>query len=80
MDLNAINEALESAENVTVTLASLSGTRDLTAEVGMTVREFKSLNNLSSAKLVDGQGNILRDTDVISENMSLFVSASKQNG
>lgn len=81
MDINAINDALNALkDDVTISVASLAGTQSYTIEEGTTVREFKAANGLRSSKLVTAEGVILKDSDVLTSDMSVFVSASKKNG
>lgn len=78
---NSLNEE-EQPEVVTVELISLAGIQEVEVTAGQTVAEFKTANGLSSTdKVVDEETNIILPNNfVIEEDMSLVVSASKQNG
>ena len=87
MDINAINSSLNTNNAATsapasikVTLVSLGGVQDYDLTSGITVREFKSRNNLTDMKIVTADGTALSDTDTISGDVQLFVSTPKKNG
>lgn len=85
MDFDAISEALntpevEEEEQVTVQVVSFAGQRKLEVTAGTTISELKEEYDLDGVKLVTEEGVILRDTDVIEEDMVLITSASKENG
>ena len=65
---------------ITLTLTTFGGVKEIKAIQGQTVEEVKRANGLTSSKLVTEAGVILQDSDVLREDASLFISASKQNG
>ena len=65
---------------IEVELITLSGVQAVKATEGMTVKEFKEANNLVGTKIIDGDSNLLRDTDTIEEGMQLYISTPKKNG
>lgn len=74
------NGAEATPENVEISLVTLAGVRNYTVVEGTTVAEFKRANDLAGSKLSDEDGNLLRDTDILEEDMEIFVSAAKKNG
>lgn len=79
-DFERIDESLNRPNDVKVTLVTLSGVNTTEVRHGMTVSEFKAQQGLCGAKLVDEDGNALANTDVITSNMSLYISTPKKNG
>lgn len=81
-DFDAINEALNSEERQTidVKIVRLGGQDVQTIEAGMTVADFKAKYGLEGTKLVSAEGDILRNSDVLREDMKVFVSTPKKNG
>ena len=65
---------------VEVELLTLSGISLKKILEGTTVREFKEANGLINSKLINAETRtILGDNEVLSDGMTLTVSAAKQN-
>ena len=81
-DFNAINENLNSVESSTVqvNLVTLGGVSTSEVTYGMTISEFKTRNGLGYAKISNAEGDILSGSDVITEDMELYISTPKKNG
>lgn len=81
-DFNAINENLNSVESSTVqvNLVTLGGVSTSEVTYGMTISEFKTRNGLGDAKIANAEGDILSGSDIITEDMELYISTPKKNG
>jgi hypothetical protein len=81
-DFNAINENLNSTTpaTVSVNLVTLGGVNQLTVSYGQTIAEFKRANALGDAKVANGNGEILSDSAIITEDTELYISTPKRNG
>lgn len=81
-DFNAISENLNSTApaTVNVNLVTLGGVNQLTVRYGQTIAEFKRANSLSDAKVANGNGEILSDSAIITEDTELYISTPKRNG
>jgi len=66
--------------NVTVELVSLSEVKEIVIAKDTTIGQFKSDNELDNVKITDTDGVLLEDTDTITANTTLYISASKRNG
>lgn len=73
-------DAFNEPETVQVEIVTLSGVRTVEATDGMTVKEFKEANGLAGTKIIDENSNLLRDNDIITSGMQLYVSTPKKNG
>ena len=69
----------EEQEVVAVEVVTLAGKTDFEVVAGTTVAEFKTANGLTGS-IADGDGTVLANSDVIEDDMTLFVVAAKQNG
>lgn len=69
----------EEQEVVAVEVVTLAGKTDFEVVAGTTVAEFKTANGLIGS-IADGDGTVLANSDVIEDDMTLFVVAAKQNG
>lgn len=74
-NFDALNDATFDVELIT-----LQEVKKVEVREGMTIKEFKSLNGISSATLIDEDSNRLRDNDVLEEGMQIYVSTPKKNG
>ena len=82
INFDAVSNALESANASTCSVNLISFASNETVEVveGITVSDLKEKFNLSSSvKLVDNEGNILSNSDTITEDCVLFASKPKEN-
>lgn len=75
IDMNVFEQ-----NDVKVEVITLSGSKEYQVTENTTVRDFKRDNNLQGAVIVDADGDVLRDTDTITEDIQVFVSAPKKNG
>ena len=75
MDFDALNQ-----NEVTVEIVTLAGIEKVTAEEGMSIKDFKAQNNLVGTKLIDENSDVLRDSDTVREGMQIFLSTPKKNG
>lgn len=78
-----IQNALENEQEkdtVSVELVTLSGVKTIEVEEGMTIKEFKKMNGLTDVKIVDADGDVLTNNDVIDFDTQLFISTPKKNG
>lgn len=75
IDMNVFEQ-----NDVKVEVITLSGSKEYQVTENTTVKEFKRLNNLQGVVIVDADGDVLRDTDTITEDIQVFVSAPKKNG
>ena len=75
MDFDALNQ-----NEVTVEIVTLAGIEKVTAEEGMSIKEFKEKNSLVGTKLIDENSEVLRDSDTVREGMQIFLSTPKKNG
>lgn len=67
-------------ETFNVELITLQEVKKVEVREGMTIKEFKSLNGISNATLIDEDSNRLRDNDTLEEGMQIYVSTPKKNG
>lgn len=81
-DFNAINENLNATTpaTVSVNLVTLGGVNQLTVSYGQTIADFKRANSLGDAKVANGNGEILSDSAIITEDTELYISTPKRNG
>lgn len=78
-----IQDALENQQEkdtVNVELITLSGVKTIEVEEGMTIKEFKEMNGLIDVKIVNDDGDVLTNNDIIDEDTQLFISTPKKNG
>lgn len=75
IDMNVFEQ-----NDVKVEVITLSGSKEYQVTENTTVRDFKRDNNLQGVVIVDADGDVLRDTDTITEDIQVFVSAPKKNG
>lgn len=80
MSFENINNSLNAADTVKVSIVTLAGVNTVEVAEGMTIADFKTRNNLEGTKIVDKDGDALSASDVITEDMELFVSTPKKNG
>ena len=66
--------------NVTVELVSLSEVKEIVIAKDTTIGQFKNDNELVNVKITDKDGVLLDDSDTITADTTLYVSASKRNG
>lgn len=78
----AINDALNGQEprQISVSVVSLSGVDTYTAKEGISVESFKASHGLQGCKIVDTDGNVLMNSDTLSNDIELFISTPKKNG
>ena len=84
-DFNAINSALQAVEvtptpEVNLQVVTLAGTKTLIIVSGSTVKQIKEDNEMEAVKFVTEDGIILTNTDIITSDMTVYISASKENG
>ncbi len=86
VDFREINESLENSEErdaedlVKVELITLSGLQEYEVEEGMTIKEFKEKHNLNEVKIVNEDGDVMRNNDIIECDSQFFISTPKKNG
>lgn len=76
---NALN-ALNAPSNIRVSIVSLAGVTPKECAAGTTIASFKAANGLAGMKIVNNQGRIMGDTDVLTDGLELYISTPKQNG
>ena len=67
-------------EELEVEIVTFSGRQTKKVLEGTTVGDFKAANGLTGNTIVDEDSNILRDDDVIEEDMQVYISQPKKNG
>ena len=86
VDFREINESLENSgereaeDLVKVELITLSGLQEYEVEEGMTIKEFKEKHNLNEVKIVNEDGDVMRNNDIIECDSQFFISTPKKNG
>lgn len=86
VDFREINDSLENAEEkdptdvLKVELITLSGLQEYEVEEGMTIKEFKEKHNLNDVKMVNEDGDVMRNNDIIECDSQFFISTPKKNG
>lgn len=66
--------------SIQVEVVTLSGTNTYDVEEGTTVGAFKESNGLKGYKVVSGDNVVLRDSDVLEQDIQLIISSPKKNG
>lgn len=77
---NIQDELENETSTVNVEVITLGGVETHEIEEGMTVADFKQAYGFNGMKLVDNDGDVMNNNDVIENDMQLFVSAPKKNG
>lgn len=79
---NPVMEEEEQEESLfEVELVTLSGVKKHEVREGQTIAEFKDAMGLArNTKVVDEDGDVLRNEDIIDNDMTLYISAPKKNG
>ena len=68
------------SNQIDINVVTLGGVNPIKIESGSTVSTLRYVANLSSSvKVVTEDGNILKDSDMIVDSCSLFISVPKQN-
>lgn len=82
VDFRNIQDNLEndSVGTVNVEVITLGGVENHEIQEGMTVAQFKEQYGFNGMKLVDNDGDVMNNNDVIEGDIQLFVSAPKKNG
>ena len=85
VDFNRVNDALENgvedeADEITVELITLSGVQTYAIEAGTSVQNFKDAHGLNDMKIVNEDGDVMRNSDVFEEDGKYFTSTPKKNG
>lgn len=86
VDFREIKESLENSgergveDLVKVELITLSGLQEYEVEEGMTIKEFKEKHNLNEVKIVNEDGDVMRNNDIIECDSQFFISTPKKNG
>ena len=71
---------MRTTATINVELVKLGQVDNIQVPSGITVSEFKYMNGLSNyIKILDSNGNLLKNEDTIMENCTLFMSAPKKN-
>jgi len=79
LDFEEMNGREESAK-ANVTIVTVAGTQDQEVEVGTSIGDFKSRYGLEGTKIVDEEGDALNNSDIITNDMQLFIATPKKNG
>ena len=79
-NFDAINDAMNQPEEIEVKIIRLGGVDTKKVTPNMTVADFKERFGLKGKKLVDGDGNILSNSDTLADGIEVYVSTPKENG
>ena len=66
--------------SIQVEVVTLSGTNTYDVEEGTTVGAFKTAHGLSGYKAISGDNVVLKDSDVLEDDIQLIISSPKKNG
>lgn len=73
-------DLFNSKSTVQVEVVTLSGTNTYDVEEGTTVGAFKEAHGLNGYKVISGDNELLKDSDVLEDDVQLIVSSPKKNG
>ena len=73
-------DLFNSNSTVRVEVVTLSGTNTYDVEEGTTVGAFKASNGLQGYKVISGDNVVLKDSDVLEQDIQLIISSPKKNG
>lgn len=78
IDLDAFNG--EERREIEIEVVTLAGSQKKTALAGITVGEFKRKNGLEGTTIIDEDSEVLNDSDILDDDIQVYISTPKKNG